>query len=84
LRVFDKQYNKLLETQVTDSKGRYSFLVSGDNYYVTAEKSGYKKYQYEYKGVPEKKEKEEKEAEAIKEAHVISMDIGLEKKEKIK
>ena len=41
VRVFDTKFNKLLETQVTDSKGRYAFLVGNSQYYVTAEKPGY-------------------------------------------
>ncbi|MEK7189806.1 MAG: fibronectin type III domain-containing protein, partial [Patescibacteria group bacterium] len=44
-RIFDKQYNKLLETQVTDKSGRYAFLVGRNEYYVTYEKGGYDKKQ---------------------------------------
>lgn len=44
-RIFDKQYNKLLETQVTDKSGRYAFLVGRNEYYVTYEKDGYEKKQ---------------------------------------
>ncbi len=44
-RVFESKYNKLLETQVTDSRGRYSFLVGRNVYYVTFEKPGYQKEQ---------------------------------------
>ncbi|MDX9893438.1 MAG: polymorphic toxin-type HINT domain-containing protein [Patescibacteria group bacterium] len=44
-RIYDKQYNKLLETRVTDNRGRYSFLVNNNVYYVTAEKPGYRKGQ---------------------------------------
>ena len=40
-RIYDKTYNKLLETRVTDSKGRYAFLVDNNIYYVTAERTGY-------------------------------------------
>lgn len=40
-RIYDRQYNKLLETRVTDSKGRYSFLVDNNIYYITTEKPGY-------------------------------------------
>lgn len=41
VRVFDTKFNKLLETQVTDGKGRYAFLVGNQEYYMTAEKAGY-------------------------------------------
>lgn len=43
VRVFDKQYNKLLDTQVTDEKGRYAFLVGKNDYYLMVEKSGFEK-----------------------------------------
>jgi cysteine-rich repeat protein len=41
-RIYDRQYNKLLETRITDNKGRYSFLVNNNVYYVTSEKAGYR------------------------------------------
>ncbi|HTM68617.1 MAG TPA: fibronectin type III domain-containing protein [Candidatus Binatia bacterium] len=44
-RIFDTRYNKLLETQVTDARGRYAFLVGQNVYYVTFEKPGYLKQQ---------------------------------------
>lgn len=40
-RIYDKKYNKLLETRITDSKGRYSFLVGNNIYFLTSEKAGY-------------------------------------------
>ena len=43
VRIFDARYNKLLETQVTRGKGRYAFLVGPNTYYVTYEKSGYRR-----------------------------------------
>jgi hypothetical protein len=44
VRIFDTQYSKLLETQVTDNKGRYGFLVGKNQYYVMAEHPGHKKF----------------------------------------
>lgn len=44
VRIFDKKYNKLLETQVTDSHGRYGFVVGKNIYYVIADKTGYERY----------------------------------------
>ena len=35
------KYNKLLETQITDSKGRYGFLVGNNIFYLTASKPEY-------------------------------------------
>jgi hypothetical protein len=41
-RVFDTKFNKLLESQITDREGRYSFLVGGNTYVVTYQKSGFR------------------------------------------
>ena len=41
VRVFDVKFNKLLDSQVTDGKGRYAFLVGNEEYYMTAQKPGY-------------------------------------------
>lgn len=40
-RIVETQYNKVLESRVTDSKGRYNFLVGNNKYVVTVEKPGY-------------------------------------------
>jgi hypothetical protein len=42
-RLFSKQFNKLVATEITDNKGRYSFMVGPNEYYVTFEKVGYDK-----------------------------------------
>ncbi|HPV70775.1 MAG TPA: fibronectin type III domain-containing protein [Candidatus Magasanikbacteria bacterium] len=47
VRIFDTQYNKLLETQITDTKGRYSFLVGRNKYYMMYEKNGFETKQSE-------------------------------------
>jgi len=67
-RIYDKEYNKLLETRVTDGRGRYSFLVDNNVYYVTAEKFGYKQTKTSDIDL------ESKDQEAV-----VGMDIGLEK-----
>ncbi len=41
IRIFEPIYNKLLEMQVTDSHGRYSFLVGPNIYRAHFEKEGY-------------------------------------------
>lgn len=41
-RVFEPKYNKLLETQITDSKGRYAFMLGPNQYYATFQKDGFK------------------------------------------
>lgn len=43
VRLFDAQYNKLLETQVTTTDGKYAFLVGPSSFYVTYEKTGFEK-----------------------------------------
>jgi prepilin-type N-terminal cleavage/methylation domain-containing protein len=43
VRVFEAKYNKLLETQVTDRRGRYHFRVGRGVYYLTVTKPGYAK-----------------------------------------
>ncbi len=40
-RIFEPKYNKVLETQVTDSKGRYSFMLGPNTYYATFQKEGF-------------------------------------------
>jgi len=44
VRVFDTRFNKLLDTQITDNRGKYGFLVSKGEYYLTGDKEGYEAY----------------------------------------
>lgn len=44
-RVFEPRYNKLLETAVTDSKGRYTFLLGPNEYYTVYEKEGFEPFE---------------------------------------
>jgi|GEM_PF-613767 len=44
VRIFDKQFNKLLETQTTFNNGKYGFFAEHNTYYITVEKEGYEKY----------------------------------------
>ena len=44
VRIFDKKFNKLLETQITSSDGTYGFLAAKSVYYLTAEKAGYERF----------------------------------------
>ena len=67
-RIYDKKYNKLLETRVTDARGRYSFLVNNNIYFVTAERMGYKPFKTEDIDLVSK----DKEA-------IVDLDISLEK-----
>jgi len=65
-RLFSKQFNKLVLTEITDSSGRYSFMVGPNEYYVTFDKDGYQKATT---GDIRIKEKDE----------VIKVDTGMEK-----
>lgn len=47
LRIFESKYDKLLETQVTDARGRYSFRVGKGVYYLTVTKPGFIKTESE-------------------------------------
>ncbi len=41
VRLFDQQFNKLVATATTDSKGRYSFLAGGNSYYMIIDSVGH-------------------------------------------
>jgi hypothetical protein len=45
LRIFATEFDRLLETRVTDGKGRYNFRVGNSEFYLTATKDGYAKEQ---------------------------------------
>ena len=66
VRIFDMKFNKLLETQVTDGKGRYSFLVGQNQYQLLAEKVGYIK-------------KEIKPVDLVAKEEIVDLDVGLAK-----
>jgi len=42
VRLYDKKSNRLISTQVTDSKGRYNFIVDPGKYYLHVSKPDYK------------------------------------------
>lgn len=41
VRIFAKEFNKLRESQITDDEGRFGFLISPGEYFVTVGKPGY-------------------------------------------
>ncbi len=45
LRFYALPYHKLVETKISDSNGRYSFLVGPGEFYLTVEREGYGKTQ---------------------------------------
>ncbi|MBI5071517.1 Ig-like domain-containing protein [Candidatus Falkowbacteria bacterium] len=67
-RIFETEYNKLLETQVTDGRGRYSFLVGNNAYYVTFSKPGF---------AP--KRTETIDLRGRKEGAAVGLDVGLDR-----
>lgn len=44
-RLFNLQFNKLVDTQITDPRGRYYFLAGDSQYYVTYEKPSFAPHQ---------------------------------------
>lgn len=59
VRIFDKKYNKLLETQVTDTKGKYGFIVGKNVYYVVGQHPQYSAFKSaDIDLMPEGKEEE--------------------------
>ena len=71
VRIFEPKYNKLLETAITDRKGRYSFLVGPNEYYTRYEHKGYQSFEYRPIDLTDKKEPTD-----------ISIDVRLEKQNK--
>lgn len=69
VRLFTKEYNKLVSTQTTDANGRYAFLVGPSQYYITIEKAGYQPYKSE--------DIEVKETE--KDAGLVKKDVAMKK-----
>lgn len=67
-RIFETEYNKLLETQVTDGRGRYAFLVGNNAYYVTFSKPGF---------APKRTETIDLRGKT--EGAAVSFDVGLDK-----
>jgi len=68
VRIFDNKFNKLLDTQMTDSKGRYAFLVGENKYTITSELDGYDKNSITPLDLKQKKDK------------IVNLDLGLNKK----
>ncbi len=66
VRLFDLKFNKLLETQLTDSQGRYAFLVGQNVFQVMAEKDGYQT-------------KEIKPVDLSANDQIVNLDIALAK-----
>ncbi len=65
-RLFSKQFNKLVATEVTDNNGRYSFMVGPNEYFITFDKNGYDKLVSSDIQIKQKNE-------------VVKVDIGMEK-----
>ncbi len=69
-RIFETRFNKLLETQVTDARGRYAFLVGQNAYYVTFDKPGYEKQQKGPVALTDTKKQG---------LHVVAVDVKLQR-----
>lgn len=44
VRIFDKRFHKLLETQITDKQGKYAFFAGPNVYTLMADKPGYEPF----------------------------------------
>ncbi len=56
VRLFSKQYNKLIDFHVTDKKGRYAFVVGPSDYIVDVEKQPYSgRREYNFDNIKEEK-----------------------------
>jgi uncharacterized repeat protein (TIGR01451 family) len=69
VRLFDIKFNKLLETQLTDNKGRYAFLVGKNVYQMMLEKDGYQS-------------KEVKPVDLTAAEQLVNLDVALAKLDK--
>lgn len=67
-RIFETEYNKLLETQITDGRGRYSFLVGNNIYYVTFYKPGF-----------QPKRTEALDLRKVERGAAVGLDVAIEK-----
>ncbi|MEK7665726.1 MAG: hypothetical protein AAB337_02505 [Patescibacteria group bacterium] len=72
VRIFEPKYNKLLETAVTDTRGRYSFLVGANEYYTTYDRDAY--HPVEVRPLDLRGEKEARE---------VAIDVGMQKKQEV-
>lgn len=66
-RLFNSQFNKLVDTQITDSSGKYYFMAGDGKYYVTYE---HKEYHPEKTGIIDLQGKD---------TEVITVDVKLKK-----
>lgn len=72
IRIFEPKYQKILETTVTDSKGRYTALLGANTYFSTVEKKGYQTQEIKPIDFSNKKEPTE-----------LSIDVALETDEEV-
>ncbi len=76
VRIFSKKYNELLETQVTDTRGRFGFIVGPDTYKVTVEKPGFKFPSVKAFGLKDYKGDDIKVLD--KEGHLVKLNIPVD------
>jgi len=67
-RLFDSQFNKLVDSQITDNNGKYGFLAGDNKYYTTYEHENYNLFKSEIIDL------------SNKEQEVVALDVGLKKK----
>lgn len=68
VRVLDKKYNKVLETQITSPKGRYAFVVNRGSFRILMKKDGYKGVILNFNGI-------------LKDGHLLAKDVKMKRAE---
>jgi len=71
-RIFEPRYNKLLDSQITDARGRYAFLLGPSEYFAVFEKEGYVSTQVRPIDLRD-----------TRTAQDFSVDVQMEEKEKV-
>ncbi|MBU4452655.1 carboxypeptidase-like regulatory domain-containing protein, partial [Patescibacteria group bacterium] len=69
VRLFEPEFNRLIESTVTDGNGKYAFMAGPNKYFLTFEQPGY-----------EHQEVRPIDFSSKKEPDVISVDVSLSKK----
>lgn len=69
VRVLDKKYNKVLETQITSPKGRYAFVVNRGSFRILMKKEGYKGVILNFNGI-------------LQDGHLLAKDVKMKRAQK--
>lgn len=73
VRIFESSFDKLIDQQVTNTRGQYGFLVGGRKFYLTYNKKGY-----------QEKESPVLDFQKKERGEVVNLDVYLEEQKKQK